>query len=427
MPVHLKLLRSDLHNYKAASNLSFNNHIKDLMSKGRKIHHFGFGESPFPVPEPFKQGLIESAGRNEYLSVEGLLELRRGILKFHSKYEDFDHFTEEDFVLGAGSKEVIYHIINVFGGEILLVSPSWTSYFPQTQLSGKPAIVIEPKRENRFVPTKADIEKALTFCDPDLPKVLVLNTPNNPTGITYTEEEVKEIAETCRKHRILILSDEIYARLTENKFTSFAKYYPEGTIVTSGFSKWASLGGWRAGYALFPKELKNLREAVSSAGSHSYTCQPAPVQHALTKGLKSLDELDDYIKRTRKVLSLAGHYCHRKLTSVGIIAHPPDGAYYFMPDFEICRGNEIQNGEQLCEILLKKANVALQPCDPHYLRPKGELSTRFAFVNFKGEDAMKNVDPTKQYTDEEEEKFLKQYGASLVEGVEAIIQFVKSL
>jgi len=426
MPVHLKLLRSDLHNYKAASNLSFNNHIKDLISKGRKIHHFGFGESPFPVPEPFKQGLIESAGSNEYLSVEGLLELRRGILKFHSKYEDFDHFTEDDFVLGAGSKEVIYHIINVFGGEVLLVSPSWTSYFPQTQLSGKPAIVIEPKRENRFVPTKADIEKALTFCDPDLPKVLVLNTPNNPTGITYTDDEVKEIAETCRKHKILILSDEIYARLTE-KFTSFAKHYPEGTIVTSGFSKWASLGGWRAGYALFPKELKSLREAVSSAGSHSYTCQPSPVQHALTKGLKHLDELDDYIQRTRKVLSLAGHYCHRKLTSIGVIAHPPDGAYYFMPDFEICRGSEIQNGEQLCEVLLKKANVALQPCDPHYLRPKGELSTRFAFVNFKGEDAMKNIDVTKQYTDEEEENFLKQYAASLVEGVEAIVQFVKLL
>lgn len=144
--------------------------------------------------------------------------------------------------------------------------------------------MIEPKRENRFVPTKADIEKALTFCDPDLPKVLVLNSPNNPTGVTYSEEEVKDIADTCRKHKILILSDEIYARLTEKKFTSFAKYYPEGTIVTSGFSKWASLGGWRAGYALFPKELKSLREAVSSAGSHSYTCQPAPVQHALTRG-----------------------------------------------------------------------------------------------------------------------------------------------
>lgn len=76
MPHHLKLLRSDLHNYKAASNLSFNNHIKELISQGRKIHHFGFGESPFPVPEPFKQGLIESAGRNEYLSVEGWLCLQ---------------------------------------------------------------------------------------------------------------------------------------------------------------------------------------------------------------------------------------------------------------------------------------------------------------------------------------------------------------
>ncbi|KAE9548351.1 hypothetical protein FO519_008436 [Halicephalobus sp. NKZ332] len=426
MPAHLRLLRSDLHDYKAASNLSFNNHIKDLISKGRKIHHFGFGESPFPVPEPFKQGLIESAGRNEYLSVEGLLDLRKEILKFHSKYGDFDHFTVEDFVLGAGSKEVIYHIMNVFGGEVLLVSPSWTSYFPQTQLSGRPAIVIEPTRENRFVPKKADIEKALSFCDPDLPKVLVLNSPNNPTGIIYSEDDVKEISEICKKHKILILSDEIYARLTNKKFTSFAKFYPEGTIVTSGFSKWASLGGWRAGYALFPKELSKLREAVSSAGSHSYTCQPSPVQHALVKGLRHLDELEDYINRTKKVLSLAGHYCHRKLRSVGVISHLSEGAYYFMPDFEICRGERIQNGEQLCEVLLKEANVALQPCDPHYLRPRGELSTRFAFVNFKGEEAMKNVDINKNYNDDEEEEFLKKYAEPLVDGVDSIIKFVGS-
>ena len=111
---------------------------------------------------------------------------------------------------------------------------------------------------------------------------------------------------------------------------------------------------------------------------------------------------------------------------MGVTAHPSEGAYYFMPDFEICRGQDIQNGEQLCEVLLKKANVALQPCDPHYLRPQGELSTRFAFVNFKGEEAMKHVDVTKEYSDEEEEEFLKKYAGSLVEGVESIVQFVKS-
>uniref|UniRef100_A0AC34QR22 Aminotransferase class I/classII domain-containing protein n=1 Tax=Panagrolaimus sp. JU765 TaxID=591449 RepID=A0AC34QR22_9BILA len=423
----LKLLRSDLHDYHSASNLLFNNQIKELIANGRKIYHFGFGESPFTVPEPFKRGLIESADRNEYLSVEGLHELREQILNFHEKYGDFSHFTVEDFVLGAGSKEIIYHIMNVFGGEVLLVSPAWTSYFPQTQLSGRPAIVIEPRKENRFVPTKADIETALRLCDAELPKVLVLNSPNNPTGVVYTESEVEEIVLTCRKHKILILSDEIYARLTTKKFTSFAKLYPEGTIVTSGFSKWASLGGWRAGYALFPKELAGLRMAVASAGSHSYTCQPAPVQHALTIGLKHLDELDDYIQRTTKVLSLAGHFCYRKLNEVGVTAVEPDGAYYFMPDFEICRQYGIEHGQKLCDRLLEEANVALQPCDPHYLRPRNELTTRFAFVNFKGKDAMDAVDVDKTYSEKEEAEFLKKHAKPLVDGISALVEFVKKL
>lgn len=135
-------------------------------------------------------------------------------------------------------------------------------------------------------------------CDKNVHQILVLNSPNNPSGITYTENEIKAIADVCRKHNIIVLSDEIYARLSWTKFTSIAKvsylslsysifciqYYPEGTIVTSGFSKWASVGGWRAGYALFPKELRSLKDAVSSAGSHSYTCLPTPIQYALLKG-----------------------------------------------------------------------------------------------------------------------------------------------
>ena len=138
-----------------------------------------------------------------------------------------------------------------------------------------------------------------------------MNSPNNPSGITYTEEEIKALADLCRKHKILVLSDEIYARLSWKKFTSIAKvvsfiifcdftiytfqYYPEGTIVTTGFSKWASIGGWRAGYALFPKELRSLKEAVSSAGSHSYTCLPTPIQYALLKGSCSFLIIDFYV------------------------------------------------------------------------------------------------------------------------------------
>jgi aspartate aminotransferase len=241
-------------------------------------------------------------------TVLGLLDLRREILAFHSRYGDFDHFTVDDFVLGAGSKTIIYHTMNVFGGEVILFSPSWTSYLPQTQLCGKKSHVIFPSDTSRHVPSTEDIESEVQKCDPKMPKILVLNSPNNPSGITYTEDEIKNIANICRKHKIIVLSDEIYARLSWKKFTSIAKYYPEGTIVSSGFSKWASVGGWRAGYALFPKELASLRNAVANAGSHSYTCLPTPIQYALLKGLQKSKELDEYIAKCAKILSFAGTY-----------------------------------------------------------------------------------------------------------------------
>ncbi|KAH7724609.1 Calcium-binding mitochondrial carrier protein Aralar1, partial [Aphelenchoides avenae] len=266
----LELLRSDLKDYQSASNLQFNEQIKELIAKGGNIYHFGFGESPFPVPECFREGLVRSAHRNEYLSVQGLLPLREKIIRFHKQFGDFDHFSPNQLVLGTGSKELIYHIMNVFGGGQLAISQG----------------------------------------DPALPKLIVLNSPNNPTGAVYNEQQLRDIAQVCRKYNVVVLSDEIYARTATVPFNSIAKYYSEGTIVTTGFSKWASLGGWRAGYALFPPELGRLQEAVTSAGSHSFTCQAAPVQHALSFGLDHLSELEDYIKRTRTVLSMTGTYCH---------------------------------------------------------------------------------------------------------------------
>uniref|UniRef100_A0AC34F447 Aminotransferase class I/classII domain-containing protein n=1 Tax=Panagrolaimus sp. ES5 TaxID=591445 RepID=A0AC34F447_9BILA len=455
MALSSNFLRPDLENYKTAANLAYNNLIKELIAGGRKIYHFGFGESPFPVPQAFQQGLIEAADRNEYLSVEGLLDLRREILAFHSRYGDFDHFTVDDFVMGAGSKTIIYHVMSVFGGEIILFSPSWTSYLPQTQLSGKKAHIIFPSDTKRYIPSTEDIEKELKKCDPNIRKILVLNSPNNPTGITYTEDEIKNIADLCRKYKIIVLSDEIYARLSFTKFTSIAKYYPEGTIVLTGFSKWASIGGWRAGYALFPKELHSLKNAVSSAGSHSYTCLPTPIQYALLKELHSLknavssagshsytclptpiqyallkglqksEELDEYIAKCKKVLSFAGKYTYRKLHDAGVEVHESESSYYCMPNFSNCRTLGVFDGQQLCDKFLEQGNVAFQPCDPHFLRPIGELTTRLSFVNFKGEAALNSIELKKEYNEKEQKEFLIKYCPTLIEGIQALADCVQ--
>ncbi|KAI1714153.1 aminotransferase class I and II domain-containing protein [Ditylenchus destructor] len=416
-------LRKDLVDYGSAANLDFNNEIKQRISAGENIHHFAFGESPFPVPEPFRRGLVENAHKNEYLSVQGLHNLRQKIIDFHKKFGDFEHFSPEDVVLSVGSKELIYQTMNVFGGEIVLPTPCWVSYNPQTMLCGKTVRLIETSCENKYVPTGQDIEKAISTSEEQ--KLLILNFPCNPTGVQPTEEQLKEIASVCRKYNVVVLSDEIYARLSFGKYNSISKYYPEGTIVTTGYSKWASLGGWRAGYGLFPRELCRLRDAVIGAGSHSYSCQAAPMQYAIQYGLDFEDELLDYINRSVVVLRAAGQYTHRKLEKVGVLGHLPEAGYYFMPDFEICRiSHNVPNGLVLCQKMLDESNVALMACDPHFQASRGQLTTRFAFINFRGKDALENAPVAKFENDEELENFLQEYCKPLCNGVETVCHWV---
>ena len=114
-----------------------------------------------------------------------------------------------------------------------------------------------------------------------------------------------------------------------------------------------------------------------------------------------------------------------KLHGAGVKGHEPEAAYYFMPNFASCKTVEIFDGQQLCDKFLDKGNIALQPCDPHYLRPIGELTTRLAFVNFKGKSAMDSIDMAKKYSVEEQEEFLKQHCSTLVEGIETLIEWVQ--
>uniref|UniRef100_A0A915DRP4 Aminotransferase class I/classII domain-containing protein n=1 Tax=Ditylenchus dipsaci TaxID=166011 RepID=A0A915DRP4_9BILA len=202
-----------------------------------------------------------------------------------------------------------------------------------------------------------------------------------------------------------------------------AKFYPEGTVVTSGFSKWASMGGWRAGYALFPSQLANLKSAVISAGSHSYSCQTVPIQYALNYGMDFEDELVDYIDRSKIVLEMCADYTHRELTSVGVKGHPSECGYYFMPDFEVVRLADIPNGTELSSRLLNEAKVAVMPCDPDFMGKAGELTARLAFINFKGAEAMKNVSLLENNQDFAV-NFLDKYCQPLSKGVQATKKWV---
>ena len=266
------VIREDLANYSGASNLKFNERIKSLQAEGEEIYHFGFGQSPFPVPAPFVKHLRETAGVNAYLNVSGLPELRREIVEFHREWDSVE-LEAEGLVVGPGSKELIYLCLAVFRGVVLLPAPAWTTYRPQARLAGHEPHLLPQPSSNNWKLSGRDLQVGLEeLGQGEGGRLVILTNPGNPSGCVYTRAELESLAEVCRRHQVIVLSDEIYARLTYpgGEHVCMSEVYPEGTILTSGFSKWSSAGGWRLGYAHFPPALSGLREAVTSGASHTF-------------------------------------------------------------------------------------------------------------------------------------------------------------
>ncbi|XP_069998079.1 aspartate aminotransferase [Penaeus vannamei] len=419
------LVRADLANSTAASNLAFNEKVKGMIRSGRKVYHFAFGQSPFPIPPCLVRAMQEYAHVHDYLPMTGIPELREELVKFHARYDHLD-LNGESMVVGPGSKELIYLTMATFSGEILLPAPAWTTYAPQARLAGKETRILQTDRAKGWKLTPEVLEEAGRRGTSK--KLLILTNPGNPTGTCYKEEELKALSLVCRRHGILVLSDEIYARLTfDRKYSSMVKCYPEGTILTSGFSKWASAGGWRLGYAHFPPATKPLMEAVRNGASHTYSCAPAPMQYGVAKALREhKEELDRYMTDCSRILGAVGSFCHRELSSVGVSGSVSEAGYYFMPDFEVVRAGlrarGMTTGDHMSKAMLEEADVAVMSAHA-FLRPPEEFTTRFCFVCFDGSNALEAAQG-KPASETLGDDFVRQYCSPVVEGVERLKSWV---
>ncbi|KAB7506411.1 Aspartate aminotransferase [Armadillidium nasatum] len=280
--------------------------LKTLINSGEEITHFAFGQSPFPPPEVLVEALREHSQKYSYLPIKGTLELRKGISKMHSKYDQLN-MDPEKIIVGPGTKELLFLILNAFNGVILLASPTWTTYEQQCNLAGQIPLVLktdETKGWKLTPQTITEVSSKFTFrirrkglYGKHLLHILrkfstwIKFTSNfyysflcATAGTCYTAEELEDLSASCRENRILVISDEIYSRLTFNDhYDTMLHFYPEGTIMTNGFSKWASVGGWRLGYAYFPPSLKTLFDAVYKSASNTYSCAPTPMQYAIAQ------------------------------------------------------------------------------------------------------------------------------------------------
>ncbi|GAA3562191.1 pyridoxal phosphate-dependent aminotransferase [Marinobacter xestospongiae] len=374
-----------------SSTLRINELSNQLRQEGRDIIKLGLGQSPFPVPDRVVEALRQHAHEKDYLPVKGLKALRQSIAGYINRAEHM-RCTADDVLIGPGSKELLFILQLAYYGDLLIPRPSWVSYAPQARIIGRSVHWLPTHAENNWQLTAEELD-IICRDDPSRPRILILNYPSNPTGCTYTEDQLLAIANVARKYKLILLSDEIYGEVHfEGKHKSIARYYPEGTIISTGLSKWAGAGGWRLGTFIFPPELRPLQDAMAIIASETYTATSAPIQYAAIAAFDGGDDMDEYLKQSRRVLKVVGEYLHRRLSDMGAVVQKPEGAFYLFPNFvnfqDALARRDIKTSQALCQRLLEDTGVAILPASDFGFVPD-HLGARLAFVDFDGGEALK--------------------------------------
>jgi len=374
-----------------SATLAINERSRRLQDEGHQVYRLGLGQSPFPVPEHVRESLARNAHQKDYLAVKGLPALREAVVDWVSRTEGLD-YSPDNVLVGPGTKELMFLVQLVYYGDLVIPTPSWVSYAPQAGIIGRPIKWLRTRPETGLG-VEPDALEELCREDPDRPRLLILNSPSNPTGLSYSAEQLQALAEVLRKYRVLALSDEIYSGTHfTGEHVSLARYYPEGTIISNGLSKWCGAGGWRLGFFVFPGELAWLANAMAAVASETFTSTSAPIQYAAVSALQDRAEMTRYLQDSRRILAALATHAHNTLVGAGAVLHPAAGGFYLFPRFENLRANlaarGIHSGAAFCERLLEETGVAVLP-GINFGRPGAELSARLAFVDFDGALALR--------------------------------------
>ncbi|PPK53700.1 pyridoxal phosphate-dependent aminotransferase [Marinobacter persicus] len=425
---HRYAINLNVRGIQPSATLRINELSNQLRAEGRDIIKLGLGQSPFPVPERVVEALKEHAHEKDYLPVKGLKGLREAISGYINRNERM-RSTWEDVLIGPGSKELLFMLQLAYYGDLLIPRPSWVSYAPQARIIGRSVHWLPTHAENNWQLTAEELD-IVCRDDPTRPRILILNYPSNPTGCTYTDDQLLAIANVARKYKIILLSDEIYGEVHfEGRHKSIARYYPEGTIISTGMSKWLGAGGWRLGTFIFPPELRPLQDAMAIIASETFTSTAAPIQHAAITAFNGGDDINEYLKQSRRILKVVGEYMHRRLQEMNAVVQKPQGAFYLFPDFSAYREklarHDIKTSQSFCTALLASTGVAILPSSDFGFTPD-HLGARLAFVDFDGGEALKLAGG--DYADIElGDDFVQQACPRLAKAMDKMEQWLNSL
>ncbi|MCL4235563.1 MAG: aminotransferase class I/II-fold pyridoxal phosphate-dependent enzyme [Deltaproteobacteria bacterium] len=373
-----------------SATVAINDISNELIQSGRVVYKLGLGQSPFPVPASVVEALRANAHHKDYLPSQGLPALREAVARFHQKNDNVA-VHPDDVLIGPGSKVLLFLLQLAYYGDLVVPTPCWVSYAPQAQILGRPVHFLPTNFEGKWRLRPEALEE-LCHRDPGRPRIVILNYPGNPDGTTYRPATLKRIAEVARRHRVIVLSDEIYGKLHhEGRHVSIAQFYPEGTIISSGLSKWCGAGGWRLGTFSFPSTLKRLLETMVSLASETYTAVSAPTQHAAIRAFDGGTDIEMYLVHARRILSALGNWIAGRLRESGVRVVSPEGGFYLFPDFgahtERLGARGIATSAMMCARILAETGVAFLP-GVEFGRPANELTARISYVDFDGARAL---------------------------------------
>lgn len=419
--VHLNL---NVRSLKPSATLAINERSNALRAHGRTVHKLGLGQSPFPVPDEVVASLREHAGEKDYLPVKGLPALRQSIAAYLKRTQGLA-FSGDDVLIGPGSKELMFILQLTYYGDLIIPSPSWVSYAPQARIIGRNLSWL-PTRIETGLGVEPDTLRAVCEEDPERPRLLILNYPGNPSGMCYSDQQLQEIADVAREYRMVLLSDEIYGGLRfDGEHTSVARYYPEGTIISTGLSKWCGAGGWRLGAFVFPEELRWLLNGMAVVASETFTSTSAPIQYAAVTAFDGSPAIEQYLDDSRRILQALGSAYAERLRDCGAELADPQGAFYLFPKFEAVRqrfaDRGIHDSASFCERLLEEAGVATLP-GADFGRPPGELSFRLAYVNFDGNAAL---NAAREHRGVIDAAFLDEHCAPAMDALDALCNWLQ--
>ncbi|MCL6587429.1 MAG: pyridoxal phosphate-dependent aminotransferase [Anoxybacillus sp.] len=335
---------------------------KELKAKGYDVIGLGAGEPDFNTPQHIIDAAVNAMneGHTKYTPSGGLATLKAEIVK-KFQHDQQLQYEPSEIIVCVGAKHALYTLFQVIldeGDEVIIPTPYWVSYPEQVKLAGGVPVYVEGLEENHFKITPDQLKAAIT----ERTKAVIINSPSNPTGMIYTEDELRALGDVCLAHDILIVSDEIYEKLVygDNKHVSIAQLSPQlkaQTIIINGVSKSHSMTGWRIGYAAGNKDI--IR-AMTDLASHSTSNPTSIAQYAAIAAYSGPQEP---VEQMRQAFEERLNIIYEKLIQIpGFTCVKPQGAFYLFPNArEAARMTGYESVDAFVEALLDEAKVALVP------------------------------------------------------------------